>query len=166
MGLALADHVADGRSGHQHLGCRHATFAVLGLGQGLTHHTLQCTSELNANLLLLVRREDVDDAVNGLGRVLGVQRGKYKVARFGRGQRNRDRFKVAQLPHHDDVGVLTQSVFERIGKAVSVFTHFTLVHDAPLVSVQELNRVFYGQDVIATIAVSQVNQGCQRRRLT
>ena len=66
--------------------------------------------ELHADLLLLVRREHVDDAVDRLRRVLGVQRGEDEVAGLGRGERGRDRLEVAHLTDEDDVGVLAQDV--------------------------------------------------------
>ena len=68
------------------------------------------SGELHPDLLLLVRREHVDDTVDRLGSVLGVQRPEDKVAGFSSGQRSRDRLEVTHLTHEDDVGVLTQHV--------------------------------------------------------
>src|SRR3954451_6224301 len=59
--LALTDEVADRGGRDQHLRCNHATGAVGGLCERLAHDALQGAGELHAHLLLLVRREDVDD---------------------------------------------------------------------------------------------------------
>ena len=69
--------------------------------------------ELDAHLVLLLGREDVDDAVDRLRRALGVQRREDEVAGLGRGQRGRDRLEVAHLADEDHVGVLAQRGAER-----------------------------------------------------
>ena len=51
---------------------------------------LEHAGELDADLALLVRREDGDDAVDGLGRVERVQRREHEVAGLGREQRGFD----------------------------------------------------------------------------
>src|SRR5256885_506319 len=78
--------------------------------QRLGHHALQRHRQLCADLVLLVRRVDVDDPVDRLRGALGVQRGEDEVAGLGGGQRGRGRLQVAQLANQDDVGVLAQRV--------------------------------------------------------
>ena len=110
--LALADQVADRGRGDQDLD-RDAPAAPVGrLEQLLGHDALERRRELDADLLLLVRREHVDDAVDRLRRVLRVQRGEDEVPGLGRGDRGRDRLEVAHLADEDDVGVLAQDVLE------------------------------------------------------
>ena len=84
------------------------------LSQRLADDALQRAGELRADLLLLVRREDVDDAVDRLGRVLRVQGGEDQVAGLGGGEGHRDRLEVTHLADQDDVGVLPQHVLERV----------------------------------------------------
>ncbi len=121
--------------------------------------------ELHPHLLLLVRGEHVDDAVDRLRRVLRVQRREDQVAGLGGGDRRRDRLQVTHLTDQDDVGVLAQDVLERLGEPVRVGADLALVHDAPLVLVQELDRVLDGHDVPVTLGVDHVDHGGQRRRL-
>ena len=88
VGLALADQVAHGRAWAR--APRQATQRPepSAVGQQLLgHDALQGDRELHADLVLLVGREDVDDAVDRLRRVLRVQRGEDEVAGLGRGQR-------------------------------------------------------------------------------
>ena len=115
--------------------------------------------------MLLVRREDVDQPVYGLRRVLGVQRGQHEVTGLGRRQRHRRRLEVAQLADQDDVGVLAQCPLERLGEARSVAADLTLVHQASRVLVHVLDRVLDGHDVGGPRAVGQVEDAGQRRRL-
>ena len=58
--------------------------------------------------LLLVRREEVDDAVDGLGGVDGVDRREHEVAGLGGGQRRAHGLLVAHLADQDHVRVLAQ----------------------------------------------------------
>ena len=162
VGLALADEVADGRGGHQHLGRDGAPVAVARSCQRLADDALQRAGELDAHLLLLVRREDVDDAVDGLRGVLGVQGREDEVAGLGGGQRHRDGLEVAHLADQDDVGVLAQHVLERVLERLGVLPHLALVDDALLVPVEELDRVLDGHDVLAAGAVRQVDRATAR----
>ena len=53
----------------------------------LGNDALQYGRQLDPHLLLLIRREYIDDPVNGLGRADGMQRGKYQMAGLRRCQR-------------------------------------------------------------------------------
>ena len=116
MRLALADQVADARGRDEHLGRDAAALAVGGRDQRLGDDALEADRELGADLALLGGREDVDDAVDGLRRVLGVERGEDEVAGLGRGQRRADRLHVAHLADEDHVGVLAQRGLEASAK--------------------------------------------------
>ena len=66
----------------------------------------QRAGELHPDLRLLLRGEDVDDAVEGLGGVVGVHGGEDEVAGLGDGERGRDRVDVAHLADEQHIGVL------------------------------------------------------------
>jgi hypothetical protein len=76
-----ADHDLDGRHAAEAVGARH---------QPLRDGPLQHAGELDADLALLVRREDGDDAVDRLGGVERVERREHQVARLGGEQRRLD----------------------------------------------------------------------------
>ena len=95
----------------------------------------------------LLGGEHVDDAVEGLRGVVGVQRGEHEVTGLGERERDRDRVEVAHLAEEDDVGVLTQGAAQTVGEAVHVGAHLTLVDHRGLVVVQVLDRVLDGEDV-------------------
>ena len=117
--------------------------------------------ELHAHLVLLLGREDVDDAVDRLRRALGVQRREDEVPGLGGGERGRDRLEVAHLADEDHVGVLAQRRAERLGEGRRVGADLALVDDAALVPVQELDRVLDREDVLVPGVVDVVEQ---RRR--
>ena len=109
--LALTDEVADRRRRDQHLGARPRGPCRRRVGSSCWVQ-IPCSDdgELHADLLLLVRGEHVDDAVDRLRRVLRVQRREHEVTGLRRGQRGRDRLEVTHLTDEDDVGVLAQHV--------------------------------------------------------
>ena len=76
--------------------------------EALADDGFQSGGELQANLFLLGRREDRDDALDGFGGVQRVQGGENQVAGFGGEQRGGNGFEVAHFADQDDVGILTQ----------------------------------------------------------
>ena len=86
----------------------------------------------HAHLALLVRREEVDDAVDRVGRADRVQRREHEVAGLRRGQRGLHRLDVAHLADEDHVGVLAQHALQRGSgsRLVSVPTSRWLTIDA------------------------------------
>jgi hypothetical protein len=165
VGLAVADQVPDGRGGHHDLDPHDPPVAVGGGDELLADDALEGAGELHPDLLLLVGREHVDDPVHGLGGVLGVEGGEDQVAGLGRGQGDRDRLQVAQLPDQDDVGVLAQDVLEGAGERLGVLAHLALVDQAALVGVEKLDRVLDGHDVVFALPVGQVDHAGQGGRL-
>ena len=65
------------------------------------------------DLGLLMRRKNVDHAIDRLNGAVGVESRENQVTRFGHGQRHFDRFDVAQLADQNEVRVLTQNALER-----------------------------------------------------
>ena len=86
------------------------------LQQRLRDHGLDRLGKHRPDLPLLRGREDVDDAVDGLGRARGVQRAEHQVAGLGGGQRQRDGLQVAHFADQDDVGILAQRAAQRGGE--------------------------------------------------
>ncbi len=160
--LALPDQVADGRGRHEHLG-RHDAAGAVGVRQQLLgHDPLQGHRQLHPHLTLLVGGEHVDDAVDRLGGVLGVQGGEHEVAGLGSGQGGGDRLQVAHLADEDHVGVLAQSGLQRVAEALGVGAELALVDEALLVPVEELDRVLDRHDVLLAGGVDLVDHRRQR----
>ena len=86
MGLALTDEVPDGRRDDHDLTGNGSAPAICGRHELLGHDTHQRGGQLNPHLLLLMRREHVDHTIDGLGRVLGVERSEDEVAGLRSGQ--------------------------------------------------------------------------------
>ena len=163
--LALTDEVAHGVVGHQHLVGGHTT-ATLGGQQTLADDALQRAGELDLDLVAALGREHVDDAVEGLRRVVGVQRGEHEVTGLGQGQRDGDRVEVAHFAEEDDVGVFTQGAAQAVEEVVHVGADLALVDHRDLVVVQVFDRVLDGEDVHRLGLVDPVDHRRQGGALT
>src|ERR671912_1326653 len=159
MVLSLPDEVPHPGCRHQHLARHDPPLAVVGGDERLGDDALQGVRELRADLVLLVRREDVYDPVDGLRGVLGVQRPEDEVAGLRRRYGERDGLEVAHLAYEYHVGVLPQDVLEGLGKALGVLVDLTLVDDALLVFVQELYGVLNAHDVLVPSSIDLVDHG-------
>ena len=111
---------------------------------------LSVDGQHHPSLVLEVGREEVDDPVDRLGGVQGVDGGEDEVAGLGSGQRRPDGLLVAHLADQDHVGVLAQDAAHRPGEAFGVGADFALVDDRVFVFVQVLDRVLEGDDVVRT----------------
>ena len=107
------DAVADERGTDHHLDCRRATGAVGFRDQPLRDDGLEDAGELDANLLLLVRREHRDDAVDRFRGIQRMQGREHQVSRLGRQERGLDGLIVAHLADQDDVWILAHGAGAR-----------------------------------------------------
>src|SRR4030095_2009604 len=133
--------------------------------QGLTNDSLEDERQLRPNLALLVRREDIDDAVDRLRRRVGVKSGQRQVAGFRDTEGRFDRLEVAHFADENDVRVFAQRSAQRVRKALGVAVDLTLVDETALMLVDELDRVLDGEDVIVAFLVDLVDHRGKRRRL-
>ena len=73
---------------------------------------------------------------------------------------------VAHLAHEDHVGVFTQCRTQGVGEAVGVLVQLALVDEGFFTLVDELDRVFDGEDVCGLGFVDVVDHRRQRGRFT
>src|SRR6185436_13356459 len=116
--------------------------------QRLTDDAFEHQRELRANLRLLMRREHVDDTVDGRGRRVGVQGRKSQVAGFGDAQRRLDGLHVAHFADEHDIRVFTKRGAQGGGETLRVVVNLALIDQPLLVYVQIFDGVFNRQDVI------------------
>src|SRR5215211_8050113 len=159
MVLSLPDEVPHPRGRDQHLAGHDPPLAIVGGDERLGDDALQGVCELRADLMLLVRREDVYDPVNGLRGILSVQRTEDEVSGLRRRYGERDGLEVAHLAYEYHVGVLPKDVLESLGEALGILVDLALVDDALLVFVQELYRVLNAHDVLVPGLVDLVDHG-------
>ena len=110
-----------------------------------------------------MRREDVDDPVDGLHGVARVQRGEREVAGLRDRQRRLDGLDVAHLADEHDVGVLPEKVPQRLREAVGVASDLALVDEAVFVLVDEFDGILDGHDVVVLGCVDVVDHGGEGR---
>jgi hypothetical protein len=116
-------------------------------------------------LTLLVGREEVDDAVDGLGGVDRVQRRQDEVTGLGRLQGRLHRLDVAHLADEDHIRVLSEDAAQALVEGQRVDPDLTLGDDRLLVRVQDLDGVLQGDDVHPVAGVDVIDHGPDGRRL-
>ena len=107
--LGFANQVCNGRSDDENFQRSDPAFHIDPLQKVLSHDALERFRERIADLVLLVGREDVDDAVDGFCRAWRVQRSEHEMAGGCRRQCQFDRFEVAHFTDENDVGIFTQA---------------------------------------------------------
>ena len=153
------DVVADREIGDQDL-ARQTTPGLVGPGQkDLRHDAEEVGGELDADLVLLFRREYVDDPVHRLHGARRMERPEDQVAGFGRGDGDPDCFEIAHFSDQDDVRVLAKSVFESVLKRQRVVARPDLaLRDVRFLRIMEIfDRVFDRHDMVAARRVDRVD---------
>ena len=106
-------------------------------------------------------REEVNDAIQRLVSVVGMQCRQTQVTGFGKGHGMLHGFLGAHLANQNHVRRLPQGILQGNFKRVGIDTHFTLSNNAVLVLVNKFDRVFDRNDVTAGIFVAITNHGRQ-----
>ena len=133
--------------------------------QALRQNGAEVLGKVQKDLRMLVAREQVDDALNRFGRIVGMQRTDAQMP----GTRQRDsalhRFPVANLANQHHIGRSTHGAAQGTPERLRVQPDFALVDDALLVGVQELDGVFDGKNVIGRGLVAMIHHGGERGAL-
>ena len=113
---------------------------------------------MHADLSLLLGGEHIHHAVHGLCSRTGVQGAEHQVAGFRCADRQLNRFQIPHFPHQDHVRVLAQRRTEGVGEAARVFIQLSLVHQAAVAFVYELDRILDGEDVLGAAVIDVIEQ--------
>ena len=116
--------------------------------QALRENGAQVLRKIEENLIVLVAREHVDDAIQGFGAIVGVQGRDAKMSRTGQRNGGLHGFAVANFADQNHVGRGAYRAAQGARKTLGIQTHFALIDDGFLIAVQELDRILDGQDVI------------------
>ncbi len=159
--LAALDQLGDVAGVHEDLDRRDAL--AVGLAhQALGDHAAQRHREVEVEQLAVFEREEVDDAVERVVGVVGMQRRQAQVAGLRVGDRRLHGLAVADLADQDAVGRLAHGVAQGLAPAQGVDAHLALVHHRLAVLEEVLDRVLDGEDVTAAVAVAVVDHGRER----
>ena len=86
--------------------------------------------------------KEVDDPVQRLIGVVGVQGRNAQVSGFRVGQRLGHGLAVANLADHDDIRRFAHGVFQGVGVIFCVYANLTLIDNGTLVLIQKFDRIF------------------------
>jgi hypothetical protein len=137
----------------------------LGRQQPLRHHGLQVEGKIQQQLRPGGVREKVEDAVQRLVGIVGMQRGQAQVPGLGVGNRVLHGLAVADLADQDDVRGLAHRVAQGGIERRGVQPDFALVDQRPAMGMHIFDRVFDRQDMPAGMRAPMLDHGRQRGRL-
>jgi len=160
--LSFADRVGQRRGSQQNLEGRNPPAPLLA-EQLLGNDCAQVLGEHDANLLLLVGGEGVDDPVDRLGGGVRMERGENEQPRFGGGHRHADRLEVAHLADEQAVGIFPDRRLDSFGEAGDVGTDLALRKNGTRVDVDELDGVFDRDDVVRETLIDPIQNRRQSR---
>jgi hypothetical protein len=123
---------------------------------------LERVREHRPDLVLLPGRVHIDDSLDRLRGVDGVQGAEHEVAGLGGADGERRGLEVAHFAHEDDVRVLTQGVLEAAGERRHVLAEFALLDDALVALEGVLDGVLERDDVLAVALVHRLDHGGER----
>src|SRR5687767_4416633 len=163
--FAAEDKVGDERRVEHDLHGRNPPLYALSRHQPLRDHGPDVERQVHEELLATVVGEEVYDAVEGLVRAVGVQRGEHEVTGLGELDAVFHGVAVADFADQDHIGRLPQRVLERHVPALGVDTHLALRHHAVAMRVYVLDRVLDRDYVTAGLLVAVVDHRRERGRL-
>ena len=92
----------------KHLRCQRPPLSISAGDESLRNNGFTNIGKLGDDLLLLIGRENIDESVNRLWGIDGMEGGDDEVAGFGGGEGDADGFQIAELGDDDDIRVLTE----------------------------------------------------------
>ncbi len=111
---------------------------------------------------MAISREEVNDSVQGLVGVVGVECTQTQVTSF----RERDRmvhgFTRAHLANQNYIWCLPPGVFQRNFRRLSVNSYFAPSNNSTLMPVNKLNRVFNRNNMAFGVLVAMTNHRGER----
>ena len=134
--------------------------------ESLCDHGAETRRELDPDLLLPEGGEDVDDSVDGLRGIVGVQGREDEVTGLGQGQGELDGLEVTHLTDQQDVRVLAESRAQRTLEGGAVDADLTLADRRQAVGVDVLDGILDGEDVERACLVDAGDNRRQGGRLS
>ena len=159
---AFPDNCGDGGGGEHDFVHRDAAGFVGPAHEELGDDATEGGGEHGADLRLLICGEHVDETVDGLPRVVGVQGAENEEPGLCCGEGEGDCFQVPHFTHEDDVGILAEGGAESVGETGGLDGDFALGNDGLFATVDEFDRFLDGDDVPGEVDVDVVEQCGER----
>ena len=164
--LAFANQVADGGIADQDLGRRNAARLVRAGQQNLRDDSRERLREHGAYPWLLRRVKHVDDAIDGVGRAVGMERCEHESTDLRRGQSQADGLEVAHLAHQNNIRIFPQGRDDAGLEVDDVIVETALMDNGLLARVDVLDRIFQSDHMLAIGVVDEIDDGRQRGGLS
>ena len=124
----------------------------------------ETAAEHNANLVLFLGGKGVDNAVDGLRGVVGVECAEDEHAHRSAAEGEFDGLHLAHFAEENDVGVVAHRAFQGVRKGGGVFADLAVNDHTFFHRVDEFNGVLDGDDVAREVGVNVVDHRGERGR--
>ncbi len=108
----------------------------------------------------------MQDSVQCLVGIVGVQGGQYQVTGFGKGNRMLHRLTGPYLADQNYIRCLAKGIAQSNLKRLRIDANFPLGNNAAFMAVYELDRILNGNNMTTTIAIAMANHCRQGSGLT
>src|SRR5258706_1696908 len=162
----VADLIAHRLRIDEHLTCGNPAGLVGAGHEAHRHHGLERAGQRETDLGLLVRWIDRQHALDGAGRIGGVQRTEHEVACVRGLERGVERLEIADFTDEDDVVILPEHAAQRLREGGRVGTDLALVDVTIDVAMEELDGILDRDDVRFAVLVDVLDHGRERGALS
>lgn len=122
--------------------------------------------ELDTHLRLHRRRKGIDETIESLDHVIGME-GRYdEVSCLCECEYRRDRLLIAHLSDDEDIWIFTHSISHRLIERCDMFSDLLLMDEAFFISNDVFDRIFDDDDMFVRVFIEIVDHSHQSRRLS
>lgn len=162
--ISSYDQISDRIIVEHDLSCYNSSWSIFFWEKNLRHNCFHRESELHSDLILLVRRKRLKYSIDRLNRIIGMERREYKVSSFCKCDCGFHGLKVTHFSDDDHIRIFTKNRLDSMTKALKMFSEFSLMNKRKLILVDELYRIFEGDDMSTHGAIDIIQHsrhGCR-----
>ena len=147
MYLTFHDQVRHQWRIQEHFNGRPPSFTTGCRQQTLRDKSLRVQRQIQQQLLVPCFRKKVDNTIQSLVRIVGMQGSKTQVPSLGKRNGMLHRFLIPNLTNQDDIWRLTQGIFQSDLKGIRIGSYLTLSNNTALMVMNKFNRILNGNDM-------------------
>ena len=103
--------------------------------------------------------KEIDDAIKRLISIVGMQGRDAQMTRLCKGNSVLHGLAIADFTNQNHIRGLAQSILQCVVPTARVDADLALINDRALVTMDEFDRVFHGDDMASTVGIAVINHG-------
>lgn len=164
--ISLHDDISRGIDVHEYLSSNDIGYAIFVWEDDLTDDRRDHECELYADLRLHISRKCIDQTIECLDHVIGMQCRDDEVSCLGEGKDCRYRLLITHLTNHNDIRIFSHRVSDRLFESRHMFPDLFLVDETFIIFQNIFDRILDHDDVSMGIFIEIVDHRDDTRRLS